>query len=77
MGQTIKPYARRAGVKALCVSPRAWRHSFASKMLAYGQPLKNISDMMGHRSVETTYIYTKIDIEMLRQAALDWPEDVQ
>jgi integrase/recombinase XerD len=77
LGQIIKPYARRAGVKALCVSPRAWRHGFASKMLAHGQPLKNIGDMLGHRSIETTYIYTKVDIEMLRQAALDWPEGVQ
>lgn len=77
LGQIIKPYARRAGVKALRVCPRVWRHGFASKMLAHGQPLKNISDMLGHRSIETTYIYTKVDIEMLRQAALDWPEDVQ
>ena len=77
LGQIIKPYARRAGVKARYVSPRAWRHGFASKMLAHGQPLKNISDMLGHRSTETTYIYTKVDIEMLRQAALDWPEDVR
>ena len=76
LGQIIKPYARRAGVKVRCVSPRAWRHGFASNMLAHGQSIKNISDMLGHRSVETTYIYTKVDIEMLRQAALDWPEAV-
>jgi integrase/recombinase XerD len=77
LGQIIKPYARRAGVKVSCLSPRAWRHGFASKMVAHGQALKNISDMMGHRSVESTYIYTKVDIELLRQAALDWPEDVR
>ena len=29
---------------------------------------------LGHRSIETTFIYTKVDIEMLRQAALEWPE---
>jgi site-specific recombinase XerD len=77
LGQVIKPYARRAGVTAPFVSPRAWRHGFATKMLAHGQPFKNISDMLGHRSIETTYIYTKVDIEMLRQAALDWPEEVR
>ena len=43
-------------------------------MLAKGQQLKTIKDILGHRSIEATFIYTKVDIEMLRQAALDWPE---
>ena len=43
-------------------------------MLAEGQPLKTIRDALGHRSIETTFIYTKVDIEQLREAALEWPE---
>jgi site-specific recombinase XerD len=43
-------------------------------MLAHGQTLKTIRDVLGHRTIETTFIYTKVDIEHLRQATLEWPE---
>jgi integrase/recombinase XerD len=69
----IKPYAIKAGVSAPTVSPRAWRHACASRLLAARQPLKTIRDVLGHRCIETTFIYTKVDVEALRQAALEWP----
>jgi integrase len=69
----IRPYALRAGV-APPFGAHAWRHACASRLLAQGHPLKTIRDVLGHRSIESTFIYTKVDIGMLRQAALDWPE---
>lgn len=68
----IRPYAEAAGVERW--NPHAWRHACATRMLESGQPLKTIRDVLGHRSIETTTIYTKVDIKMLRQAALEWPE---
>ena len=44
-------------------------------MLAQSQPLKTIADLMGHRSIETTRIYTKVDYEQLRTVALPWPKE--
>jgi len=70
----IKPYARTAGVSAPSFGPHAWRHACATRMLAHGHALKTIRDVLGHRSIETTFIYTKVDIERLRLAALEWPE---
>jgi integrase/recombinase XerD len=70
----IKPYARKAGVSGP-LGPHAWRHACATRLLAHGHPLKVIRDLLGHRHIETTFIYTKVDIERLRQAALDWPEE--
>lgn len=70
----IKPYARKAGLTDVPLGGHAWRHACASRMLADGQSLKTIGDTLGHRSVESTFIYTKVDIGMLRQAALEWPE---
>jgi len=70
----IKPYARKAGLTDVPLGPHAWRHACASRMLANGQSLKTIGDTLGHRSIESTFIYTKVEIEMLRQAALEWPE---
>jgi site-specific recombinase XerD len=46
-------------------------------MLAKGQSLKTTRDVLGHASIETTFIYTKVDLSALRQAALEWPEVVQ
>ena len=45
-------------------------------MLAHDQSLKSIADMLGHRQLDTTLIYTKVDLESLRQAALEWPLEV-
>ena len=70
----IRPYARKAGVTAPHIGPRAWRHACATRILSEGHSLKTIGDMLGHRTIETTFIYTKVDVEMLRRAALDWPE---
>lgn len=68
----IRSYARTAGVPPP-FSAHAWRHACATRMLAEGQSIKTIRDILGHRSIESTLIYTKVDVETLRQAALDWP----
>jgi site-specific recombinase XerD len=51
------------------------RHTIANRLLEAGVPLETISGIMGHLSVETTRIYTKIDIEALQSVAID-PEEV-
>jgi integrase/recombinase XerD len=73
VGNVIKAYAAKARVTTSRLCPHAWRHAVATRMLAKGQSIKTIRDVLGHRSVETTCIYAKVDVEMLRQAALDWP----
>jgi site-specific recombinase XerD len=73
----IKPYARKAGVDIPSFGSNAWRHACATRMLAKGESLKTIRHVLGHQSIETTFIYTKVDLAALRQAALEWPEEVQ
>lgn len=68
----IRPYARKAGVTPP-YGTHAWRHACATRMLAKGQSLKTIRDVLGHTSIESTFIYTKVDVEDVRQAALEWP----
>ena len=51
------------------------RSTLAGNMLEIKSPLPIISEALGHRSVNTTSIYLKIDIEGLRKCALD-PEEV-
>jgi len=54
-----------------------FRHSLASRMLDYGAPLKWIADILGHRNLNTTFIYTKIDHGKLAEVAMEWPAEVQ
>ena len=65
---------RRVGVSGAALGPHALRHAFATCMLNGGQSLKTIADMLGHRDINSTFIYTKIDFETLQQLPLDWPE---
>jgi site-specific recombinase XerD len=55
----------------------AIRHAWATRAMAQGQSLKTIADFLGHRSFESTRIYTKVDSEQLRSVCLPWPGEVQ
>jgi site-specific recombinase XerD len=66
---------RRAGVS--CPSRGAahvLRHSAASSMLRQGASLQEIAAILRHRSIETTQIYAKVDVNELQQIAQPWPE---
>jgi integrase len=49
------------------------RHSWAIRALAHDSPIKSIADVLGHRYIDTTFIYAKADLKSLRQVALPWP----
>ena len=49
------------------------RHSLATRMVNIGVPIKDIADILGHSSIETTAIYTKVDISNLKAVALPFP----
>ncbi|MHB8588105.1 MAG: tyrosine-type recombinase/integrase [Candidatus Dormibacteraceae bacterium] len=51
------------------------RHSLALHLLRSGETLKSIGDVLGHRSPDTTFIYTKLHVVDLKTVALD-PEAV-
>jgi integrase/recombinase XerD len=53
--------------------PHILRHSIASRLLRDGTPMKHIADILRHRSLDTSKIYTKIDLHRLSAVALPWP----
>jgi integrase/recombinase XerD len=53
--------------------PHVLRHSVASRLLREGTPMKHIADILRHRSLDTSKIYTKIDLDRLSAVALPWP----
>jgi site-specific recombinase XerD len=50
------------------------RHTAATRLLQRGATLKEIADVLGHRSLDTTALYAKVDLPALAAVALPWPE---
>lgn len=65
---------RRAGLDASITGTHVLRHTAASLMYQRGATLKEISDVLGHQSLDTTAIYAKVNWAQLRTVALPWPE---
>jgi site-specific recombinase XerD len=73
----ISGVLRRASTRVLGrsagIGTHTLRHTAATRMRCAGHSLKGIADVLGHRCVDTTMIYVKLDIEALRAVALPWP----
>jgi site-specific recombinase XerD len=50
------------------------RHTAATRLHRAGAGLKGVADILGHRCLSTTTIYTKVDLPALAAVALPWPE---
>ena len=60
----VIPYQSAAGIeKGSC---HLFRHAMATQMLENGADLRWIQTMLGHRSVESTQIYTQVSIKALQ-----------
>lgn len=54
----------------------ALRHTLACRLLDHGSSLKEVADVLRHRSLNTTLIYAKLDSRRLAAVALPWPGSV-
>jgi len=62
----VKRHALAAGLKGE-VSPHTLRHSFATHLLAGGADLRAVQEMLGHASIATTQIYTRVELSRLQE----------
>jgi len=73
LSNRIAYYLGMAKIEIACHGTHVFRHGFATRMLAQGHSLKAIADVLGHRHLGSTFIYTKVDFNNLVQVALPWP----
>jgi site-specific recombinase XerD len=78
---SVSDIARRAMVHAgLAPTSGMGAHTFrrtaASQMVNRGSSFKDVADVLGHQSLETTALYAKLDLEALAPVALPWPGGV-
>ena len=65
---------RRAGIQPPTPGAHVFRHTAACQMLRADVGLEGIAAVLRHRSVDTTALYAKVDLQMLEQVAQPWPE---
>ena len=74
---TVSCIAKRhltlAGISIRGLSAHAFRHTAATRMVRLGASFKQVADVLGHRLLETTNIYAKLDEDTLHRVALPWP----
>lgn len=76
LSRQVRQYFQAAGVTMPRGGSRTLRHSWAIRALAHDIPMKAIADVLGHRDLNTSFIYAKADLHTLRQVASPWPEEV-
>lgn len=69
----VRHAAERCGAEPFLHGPQALRHTLAQRLVQGGIPLKQIADLLRHRSLDTTAIYAKVDLPGLSRVALPWP----
>jgi len=67
----VRDACRRAGLEG--VAAHRLRHALASDLLREGASLIDIGQVLRHKHLESTAIYAKVDLALLRQAAQPWP----
>ncbi len=63
----VRLHGERVGL-ASRLSPHVLRHSCATHMLDHGADIRVVQEMLGHASIATTQVYTKVSADRLRQA---------
>jgi site-specific recombinase XerD len=78
MGKSAVSYvfrsrADRVGPPVSQYSAHCLRHAFAHRLFQQGVGMKAIGDLMGHRSLVSTSIYLRLQVDALREVALTVP----
>jgi site-specific recombinase XerD len=75
--ELVRGVVRRAYAKVIGCEQQTGthilRHTAATRLHRAGADIKQVADILGHRSIDTTAIYAKVDLDRLCCVALPWP----
>jgi len=77
VGEIFEKRALQYGLPAGQYSSYCLRHAFAMRLLQRGVGVKAIGDLLGHRSLESTCVYLRLDVKTLRKVALPVPRQTR
>ena len=77
IGTIVRRALAKAGLSPAHKGAHLLRHSVATRMLRQGASLTEIGEILRHRNPQTTMIYAKVDLDLLRPLALPWPGGAQ
>jgi integrase/recombinase XerC len=67
VGRLVEKYLAQAGLDKK-TSPHTLRHSFATHLLDHGADIRSVQELLGHRSLATTQIYTHVTTVRLKES---------
>jgi integrase/recombinase XerD len=73
VSRIVQRVLREVGIDAPRLGAHHLRHTTATQMVRRGTSFKDIADVLGHKSLDTTAIYAKLDEPSLQKVALPWP----
>jgi integrase/recombinase XerD len=76
VSSTVAAYLRKAGIQVRRPGAHTLRHTCVQKLIEAEFPLKTIGDYVGHRSPQSTEIYSKVAITALREVAIGNGEEL-
>lgn len=73
IGSIVRHALMRAGVQTPRKGAHQFRHALAVRLLNDGASLREIGEMLRHRSPQVTTLYARVDVTALRNLAMPWP----
>jgi site-specific recombinase XerD len=73
----VKRSVARTSLPLRSAGAHMFRHSVATELVCRGASFKQVADLLGHQSLQTTAIYAKLDLNSLQQVAMPWPGGAQ